>query len=165
VTRALLAILIAALPVAAAATEPRPFNQGSWAQLRQAHAERPTLVHFWGLTCGPCLVELPQWGQFALARQDIDLVMIDADPVAVAPDDVAATLNKAGLGKVESWQFADPFLERLEYEIDRSWRGELPYTLLIGRDGTITSILGATDFVDLDHWVDRQLPATGRHHI
>ena len=35
--------------------------EGSWQALRQAHDGRPTIMHFWGLTCGPCLVELPEW--------------------------------------------------------------------------------------------------------
>ena len=33
-----------------------------------------------------------------------------------------------GLGKVEQWVFADPMPERLRFEIDRRWYGELPRT-------------------------------------
>ena len=46
------------------AAELKPFERGSWQQLLRAHAGRPTLVHFWGVTCGPCKVELPLLGQF-----------------------------------------------------------------------------------------------------
>jgi thiol-disulfide isomerase/thioredoxin len=153
--KALLALLLA-LPLTAAAAEPQPFVGGSWTELRHAHAGRPTMVHFWGFTCGPCLTELPQWGQFASGLQDIDMVMVDTDPTVVAAADLAATLAKAGLSRVESWRFADAFTERLEYEIDPQWRGELPYTLLIGRDGTIQPILGAVDFAELRQWSDQQ---------
>jgi len=141
------------LPASAmAATLPQPFERGSWSTLLDAHKGHATIVHFWGITCGPCLAELPDWGKFAAQRHDIDLVMIDADPAAVAPADIAAVLAKAGLGTVEKWRFADSFTERLEFEIDPEWHGELPYTLLVKGDGTATPILGAADFAALRQW-------------
>jgi len=150
--RRALALLVAALPAIAAAAEPRPLARGDWAALTAAHAGRPAVVHFWGVTCGPCLAELPQWHAFAARRRDLDLVMVDADPPAVAPEDIVATLDRAGLGNVESWRFADADNDRLEYEIDPRWHGELPYTLLIGRDGKVEPILGAVDFATLERW-------------
>jgi thiol-disulfide isomerase/thioredoxin len=153
--RAVLALVFALVSVTAfAATEPQPFLRGSWQALRTAHAGRPTIVHFWGLTCGPCLVELPEWGKFAHEREDLDVVTVAADPVAVAPADLAAALAKAGLSGTENWHFADRFGERLEYEIDPTWRGELPLTILIDRDGATKSILGPVDFAALAAWSD-----------
>ena len=146
---ALLALL---LPVAAGAAPPQSFERGSWSALLEAHKGQATIVHFWGVTCGPCLAELPEWGKLAVQHHDFGLVMIDVDPAAVAPADIAAVLYKAGLGKVESWRFADSFTERLEFEIDPQWHGELPYTLLIKRDGTVESVLGASDFAALQQW-------------
>jgi thiol-disulfide isomerase/thioredoxin len=150
-----LSLMLAAAPALAA--DPLPFGKGSWQELRQQHAGRPAIVHFWGLTCGPCLVELPQWGRFAQSVTGIDIVMVAADPVPEPPADLAASLAKAGLGKAESWAFADPFTERLEYEIDPNWRGELPLTVLLGRDGSVTSTtLGTVNFAELRAWVERQ---------
>jgi len=42
--------------------EMKPFGRGSWQEILRAHAGRPTIVHFWGVTCGPCKVELPLLG-------------------------------------------------------------------------------------------------------
>ena len=148
---ALLALLVPTAAVAAAPL-PQPLARGGWSALLDVHHGHPTIVHFWGVTCGPCLAELPDWGKFAAQRPDINLVMVDADPAAVAPPDIAAVLDKAGLGKVESWRFADSFTERLEFEIDPQWHGELPYTLLIKSDGAVEPILGATDFAALQRW-------------
>ena len=63
-----LSILLAALLSivsfwSAEAADPLSFERGSWAKLRASHAGQPTVIHFWGLTCGPCLVELPHWGK------------------------------------------------------------------------------------------------------
>jgi thiol-disulfide isomerase/thioredoxin len=144
------------LAATALAAEPLPFNQGSWRELRHQHAGRPTIVHFWGLTCGPCLVELPQWGKFAQTVDGVETVMVAADPLPQPAASLTANLAKAGLAKIESWSFADAFTERLEYEIDPNWRGELPFTVLIGRDGSVTSMLGTVKFADLRTWAERQ---------
>jgi thiol-disulfide isomerase/thioredoxin len=56
---AAVALALAATAVgSAAASELRPFSAGSWQQVLRDHAGRPSIVHFWGLTCGPCRVEL-----------------------------------------------------------------------------------------------------------
>jgi thiol-disulfide isomerase/thioredoxin len=156
--KAVLAILLLLVPLAAHAAEPKPFAEGSWQALRQAHHGRPTLVHFWGLTCAPCLIELPQWARFARERRDADIVMVGADPVAERPADLAKALTKAGLDEVESWRFADDFAERLQYEVDPAWHGELPFTVLLARDGTSRTVLGTVDFAELNAWLGRQKP-------
>jgi hypothetical protein len=72
------------------------------------------------------------------------------------PAQLSATLAKAGLSPVESWRFADRFTERLQYEVDSNWRGELPLTILLGRDGSVRSMLGTVDFADLRAWIEQQ---------
>jgi thiol-disulfide isomerase/thioredoxin len=149
-----LVLMLAARPAPAEAL--RPFERGSWQELRLQHSGRPVVVHFWGITCGPCLSELPAWGQLIREKPGLSVVMIAADPVVVEPRVIAATLSNAGLSQTESWRFADAFTERLAYEVDPQWAGELPYTLLIGTDGRIKSVLGTTDFSELLAWVERE---------
>jgi len=154
-TRFLLCLAIVFSATAAQAGELRPFGKGSWQELKQLHAGRPAIVHFWGLTCGPCLTELPQWGKFA-SDAGVDLVMVAADPVPEPAPSLLATLAKARLDHTEAWVFADPYTERLEYEIDPDWRGELPLTVLLGRNGSTESVLGTTDFAQLRNWTQSQ---------
>jgi thiol-disulfide isomerase/thioredoxin len=144
----------------AGAAELRPFVHGSWQELRHTHHGRPTIVHFWGLTCTPCLVELPEWARFQRSEPNADIVMVAADPVAVEPGDLDKALAKAGLSKAESWRFADSFIERLEYEIDPGWQGELPFTIMLDRDGKASTVLGAVDFTTLQAWADSQSTGT-----
>jgi thiol-disulfide isomerase/thioredoxin len=159
----ILAGAIALLMLSGSATiaaELHPFVRGSWKALRQAHAGKPIVVHFWGLTCGPCLAELPNWTAALKKRADLKLVLVDASPFGDEPGEVTAALKKSGLDSQENWLFADSFEERLRFEIDPRWRGEMPYTLLIGRDGKVTGMTGVMDFKKLDAWLDRQKKAS-----
>src|SRR6267142_1069357 len=101
-------LLLLLLSSSALAEEPQPFVRGSWHELRKEHAGRPMIVHFWGVTCGPCLVELPRWGEFIREKPGVDIVMVAADPVAGEPGIIAGVLAKAGCAPAESWMFADP---------------------------------------------------------
>lgn len=153
---AIFALLL--LPASAQAGDAalHPFGRGSWKQLTHAHVGQAMVVHFWGLTCGPCLAELPNWTAELKKRSDLKLVLVDASPFGDEPGEVRSALAKAGLMKQESWLFADSFEERLRFEIDPKWRGEMPYTLLIGRDGKIEKVSGVMDFKTLESWLDRQ---------
>jgi thiol-disulfide isomerase/thioredoxin len=153
-TLILLAALSPALAVEAGAL--KPVERGSWQKLLHVHAGHPTLVHFWGVTCGPCKVELPQLGQFMADHPGIDVVTISADLVPNLPDATRSMLDKAGLASAENWIFGDGFAERLRFEIDPAWQGDIPRTMLIARDGTITTIEGSAEIADLNKWSEAQ---------
>lgn len=158
-SRILLALLMILMPAvvtdSATSTELRPFTRGSWQELRQAHDGQPMIVHFWGFTCGPCLAELPDWGKFAGAHPGLALVTIADDPVADEKSQIGA-LRDAGLGEAENWSFADAFNERLRFEVNPHWHGELPYTVFIAADGAVTATSGAVDFSTVRSWADSQ---------
>jgi thiol-disulfide isomerase/thioredoxin len=149
-------LMIAAIERATAG-ELLPFGRGSWQDLRQAHAGQPTVVHFWALSCGPCLVELPVWSALVRERRDLRLVLVHTDRVLEKPERMIATLEKAGLEAVENWAFADRFEERLRFEVDPEWRGELPRTVLIARAGAVTAFSGAADPATIRRWLDGQV--------
>jgi thiol-disulfide isomerase/thioredoxin len=151
-----LALVLTLASFAAAEADPLPFERGSWARLRDTHAGQPTVIHFWGLTCAPCLVELPQWGRLRAERPDLRLVLIAADPLPQDPERLAAILSRAGLAGTESWSFTDRFYERLRYEIDPAWGGELPRTMMIDRAGRTTVLPGVADLSVVRRWLDAQ---------
>jgi hypothetical protein len=83
-------------------------------------------------------------------------VLIAADPLPQEPERVAATLTQADLGSSESWSFTDRFYERLRYEIDPAWAGELPRTVMIDGDGKTTVLPGVADLAEVRAWLDAQ---------
>ena len=158
--RSLLAatLLAAFLTPAGSETPPqlKSFVRGSWQDVLRSHAGRPTLVHFWGVTCGPCKVELPLLGKFMKDHGEIDVVTISADLVPDLPAATRSMLEKAGLGPAENWIFNDGFVERLRFEIDPAWQGDIPRTILIARNGTATTIEGSAEMQDLENWTAQQ---------
>lgn len=150
--------LLLGLSALLAAPSPlKPFERGSWRQILHAHEGRPTLVHFWGVTCGPCKLELPQLGAFMKTHPGIDLVTISADLVPNLPAATQAMLDKAGLSEADNFIFSDGYAERLRFEIDPGWQGDIPRTMLIARDGSISTIEGSAEIAELDTWSAGQL--------
>jgi thiol-disulfide isomerase/thioredoxin len=156
--------LLASAPASEGQSELKPFRRGSWQELLQAHAGRPTIVAFWGVTCGPCKVELPMLGALVRDQAGIDVVTISADLVPDLPEATRTVLRKAGLGSAENWIFDDGFAERLRFEIDPAWQGDIPRTMLIAGDGNITTIEGSADMAELMKWSQAQTSVKSVHH-
>src|ERR1700681_2947526 len=159
-TALFLVVFLAPAPGSETPPQLKPFVRGSWQDVLRSHAGRPTLVHFWGVTCGPCKVELPLLGQFMKDHPAIDVVTISADLVPDLPGATRSMLEKAGLGPAENWIFNDGFVERLRFEIDPAWQGDIPRTILISREGAITTIEGSAEIADLEKWSDQQRTVT-----
>jgi thiol-disulfide isomerase/thioredoxin len=144
-------LLAAALSFSAQAGSTRLLESDSFAQVRARYAHKPLVVHIWGLTCGPCLEELPSWGKLKKAHPDMNLVLIQADDAPI--DAVGSALDHAGLGRVESWSVPSELDEFARARIDPSWSGEMPRTLLISADGSITTIRGMVDPAVITRWL------------
>lgn len=136
----------------AMAQEIKPFVAGSHAQLLAQHRDRPLILAFWSLTCAHCQEEFALLREFTRAHPDVTLVLVLTD---TPPDSeaIAATLRRHGLDGVSAWVFADDSPERLRFEVDRRWRGELPRTYLYRPDGAAQALSGKLDQKTLDAWL------------
>ncbi len=147
-------MLLGSLCASASAGEPtRVFTATSLAELADANKGRSVIVHFWGLTCGPCLAELGAWGDFLRTHPDTRIVLVNWDRRGGEALRMEKTLAEAGLGGTTRFALGDGFEEKLRFAVDRDWMGELPYTRLLQRDGTVSTFSGAADFKALDGWL------------
>ena len=64
-------------------------------------------------------------------------------------------LQTSGLSAAENWIFNEGFVESLRFEIDPTWQGDIPRTMLVARDGKITTIEGA-DMTEIENWRQAQ---------
>ena len=147
------AFMLLALCAASAQAEPeRAFSRDSYAHIRASHAGQPLVVHLWGMTCGPCLVELPQWGALRRKRPELPLVLIQVDPSS--PDARTKRLSAAGLAGAESWSANTEFDEFLRASIDPTWPGDMPRTLLISPGGQVKTIPGTAQMSEVERWLE-----------
>ncbi|MEI9902166.1 MAG: hypothetical protein WDN31_21085 [Hyphomicrobium sp.] len=153
---ALIAIALACATLAAQGAELRPFGRDSWKDMLAAAKGEPVIVHFWGLSCSICLAELPEWGAFAARHPRTRLVLINWDRQPQDLKRIDATLEKSDLAGAENWVLGDEFEEKVRFNTDRAWIGELPRTRLIAADGTLTVFSGSADFAQLDDWLRQQ---------
>jgi thiol-disulfide isomerase/thioredoxin len=150
-----LALAFALASGVAQALDFQPYGRGVFARIVKAHAGKPLIVHFWSVTCPPCIAELPQWATMIGERKDIDVVFVNTD----GDEDRARAemrAEKAGLGKAAHYGFSDDFVEKLYFEADKTWRGELPFTALVAPDGGVTSVTGAIDDPLVTKWLEKR---------
>ncbi|MEO8768334.1 MAG: redoxin domain-containing protein [Nitrosospira sp.] len=110
-----------------AAESARPFTLGSLAQVLDARGGKPFILVFWSLDCQYCPTELKMLSELKRSHPALDIVLIATDSVSDIPQ-LISRAESYGLNKVEQWVFAEDMPERLRFEIDRRWYGEVPRT-------------------------------------
>lgn len=101
------------------------FVPGSLSQILAARQGKPLVLVLWSTDCSACVSELSVLARSVQEHPGMDLVFVATDDAARA-DEAQRMLSRHGLGDRESWIFADKNPQRLRYEIDPRWYGELP---------------------------------------
>ncbi|MES2088936.1 MAG: hypothetical protein V4532_02975 [Pseudomonadota bacterium] len=137
-----------------AATTIQALAPDGWPAVLKPLAGRPAIVHVWGLTCGSCVGELSRWANFTKRHPEVPVVFVEFEPAALAQ--VQAVLHREHLDHGQHWMVQGVPDERWQYQIDPQWGGELPYTILVSRDGQRQTFSGTADFAKLQQWLARQ---------
>jgi len=122
----------------------KPFVKGSFSQIKERIAQENSIVIFWSESCGACLKEMPLWQNLSIESPEINLVFISTDDIENS-NDLDVILKEYNLEKEESWAFADSFVERLYFDVDRGWQGELPLIFMFSETGEENKMLGLVD--------------------
>lgn len=148
--------LLCATGAEAAGDAVRPFVAGSLAEIVAERQGRPFILSLWSVSCAHCPQELRALGRLKAANAKLDIVLVATDDPEDAPH-IAELARSYGLGKVPQWVFADAQPERLRFEIDRSWHGELPRTYLYDRSHAVGAVSGVMPEARLAKWVRENL--------
>ncbi len=131
----------------------RSFVRGSHQQIVSARAGKPFILSFWSLSCTNCRDDLAMFGKLAKKYRNFDLVLVATD----SPEqnrEISQTLQSYRLERTESWVFADSYAERLRFEVDKEWYGELPRTYFYDARGrVVTSLSGVLDHAQTELWI------------
>jgi peroxiredoxin len=95
------------------------------------------LINVWATSCGPCLVELPEFVTMnrMYRNGNFELVTISADP----PDRKAIALADLQERHVaaRNYIFDNKDMDALANALDAEWQGGFPYTILVAPGGKI----------------------------
>lgn len=159
----LLLLMLAFMNVTVAAEGIRPFTMGSLAQVLEARAGKPFILVFWSLDCQYCPTELKMLGELKRSHPKLDVILIATDTVNDMPQ-LVSRAESYGVGKIEQWVFAEDIPERLRFEIDRRWYGEVPRTYFYDRKHQREAKTGLVSKQLVEDWLARNAtPDLGRH--
>lgn len=145
-----LIILLAALtgPVQAEQPALKPFATGSYQQILAGNANQPFMLVVWSTTCSSCLKDMPLLGRIHKERPELKMIMLAADDISETAQ-IQSILEKNQLSGIENWVYADGNTQKLQFEIDPKWYGELPRTYFFNkahqREG-VSGILSKEDY-------------------
>lgn len=157
--RWLLALLL--LCDMAGALAAQPLQRGSYRKMVAAHAGKPFIVALWSVSCPHCSADLEMFRKLLHKYPAFNLVLVSTDtPEEMGEIDaildkyrLSSTAQGKRTGTVESWVFADSYGERLRFEIDPQWYGELPRTYFFDAGGRARGISGVLDEAGTEQWV------------
>ena len=103
----------------------RPFVSGSFTEILESRQQKPFILILWSLDCPSCFKELEMIGRIGKQHSEVDIILVSTD-IEANMNELNAVLKKYKLDNIDSWVFSGDSDERLRFEIDRSWYGELP---------------------------------------
>jgi len=127
----------------------KPFVSGSYQQLLDSNANKPFVLVVWSITCSSCLKDMALLSKMHKSNPKINMVMLATDDTS-ATDDIIKILAKNELTDLENWIFADENPQKLRYEIDPKWYGELPRTYFLNKQHEREGISGVLSQQDYD---------------
>jgi len=106
---------------------PSAFVSGSYQQILVSNANQPFMLVIWSVNCSSCLKDMALFSSIHKSRPELKMVMLAADDLSAA-EQVQQILEKNQLSDIENWVYAEENTQKLQFEIDPKWYGELPRT-------------------------------------
>ena len=133
-------ISLAAFNIPAQA-DPSAFTSGSYQQILAANANRPFMLVVWSINCSSCLKDMELLSNIHKSKPELKMIMLAADEPTAA-EQIQQILEKNQLSGIENWAYADENTQKLQFEIDPKWYGELPRTYFFDKAHQRTGVSG-----------------------
>ena len=143
-------ILLALVNNPAQAGQPvlKKFTSGSYQQILASKANQPFMLVVWSITCSSCLKDMALLSSIHKKRPELKMIMLATDDLSEAGQ-IQTILENSQLSSIENWVYADENTQKLQFELDPEWFGELPRTYFFDqahqREG-ISGVLSKEDY-------------------
>lgn len=119
----------------------KPFISGSYQQMLSNNAANPFMLVVWSVDCSSCLKEMALLSDIKKNHPGIKMIMLSTDDLSSA-EQIGQILKQHQLDNAENWVFADDNSQKLRFEIDPKWYGEIPRTYFFDSAHRRTGISG-----------------------
>lgn len=127
----------------------KTFNPGSYQQILRESAGQAFVLAIWSVDCPSCIKDMAVLSQIRQSHPDLKIIMLSTDEPTNTPQ-VKSILARYQLDDLENWIFGSDDAQKLRYEIDPSWYGELPRTYFFSASHTRTGKSGALKISELE---------------
>jgi thioredoxin-related protein len=128
------------------------FVKGSFNQIKAQYQGQAHIIVFWSKDCAYCMKELSFLGDNLNNYPTVKLTTISAD-IFLDKTAVQKQMKAHNLDDVDAWVFSDAVAQKLYFDVDPRWHGELPLMYLIKPDHTIKRQIGYMKQEDLLTWL------------
>jgi thiol-disulfide isomerase/thioredoxin len=141
----LAAFLLIFTSISSSLAEPqfvKTFNPGSYQQILRENAGQAFVLAIWSVDCPSCIKDMTVLSQIRQSHPNLKIIMLSTDEPANTSE-AKNILTRYQLNDLESWIFGSDDAQKLRYEIDPSWYGELPRTYFFTSTHSRTGKSGA----------------------
>lgn len=128
-----------------------PFDMNTRQVIEKRYIDQPLIISFWSIDCPYCIDDLKKLGKALSKNTNVKLITVCVDGKESAKK-AERILSQANLPKHEQYQYAEVDEDRLRYNIDPSWYGELPRTYFYDEAHQVTPLSGKISNSFLDKW-------------
>jgi len=128
-----------------------PFDMNTLKVIEKRYIDQPLIISFWSIDCPYCIDDLKKLGKALSKNTNVQLITVCVDGKESAKK-AERILSQANLPKHEQYQYAEVDEDRLRYNIDPAWYGELPRTYFYDATHQVTPLSGKISNSFLDKW-------------
>lgn len=135
----------------------KTFDSGSYQQILAENAEKPFVLAIWSIDCPSCLKDMDVIYTIHEKHPELKVVMLSTDePEASA--EVEDILTKHKLTNLDNWMFGNDDAQKMRYEIDPRWYGELPRTYFFTSSHSRVGVSGALKIEEFESQLAKMTP-------
>jgi thiol-disulfide isomerase/thioredoxin len=134
----------------------KPFASGSYQQILANNANRPFMLVIWSIDCPSCLKDMALLSSIHKNKPELKIIMLAMDDES-ATDQIELILKKNSVLDLENWIFAGDNTQKLRFQIDPKWYGEIPRTYFLNAEHEREGVSGVLTQKDYDALLERMM--------
>lgn len=135
----------------------KAFNSGSYQEILLANIDKPFILSVWSIDCPSCLKDMDVIYRLHQKHPDLTIILLSTDEPTTKVE-VEEILSRFHLNTLENWMFGSDDDQKLRYEIDPAWYGELPRTYFLDQKHNRIAKSGAMNLNEFEDQIAKIKP-------